>query len=90
MAPPVSDALGSTGPVKSSNTVAVSDTTPRREVGLRAGSPEPLANTGVRVGPQVTMALGALLAGLLLVVATRRQQRQGGYQQGLVSGTAIE
>lgn len=72
--PAVSEAVGTTGPVSPSDAVAVGDTTPRREGGARAGSPHPLASTGVALGPQVAAALAALLVGLLLVGATRRRQ----------------
>ncbi|MEO6881788.1 MAG: LPXTG cell wall anchor domain-containing protein [Mycobacteriaceae bacterium] len=74
--PTVTDAVGTTGPVSPSDAVAVGDTAPRREGGARAGSPQPLANTGATVGLQVAAALAALLVGLLLVGATRRRQQR--------------
>lgn len=75
VAPTVSDAVGTTGPVSPAVAVTVGDTAPRRDVGAQAGSPRPLAHTGVAVGPQVAIALAIVLAGLLIVGVTRRRHQ---------------
>lgn len=69
----VSDGVGSAGPVSASSAAVVRETAPRPETGVQAGSP--LANTGVAVGPQVTVAMPTLLTGLLLVGVTRRRRQ---------------
>lgn len=68
------DAVGSTGPVSSSDAVAVGETAPRPEAGAQEVSPQPLANTGVDVGPLLGAALTTLLAGLLLLGVGRRRR----------------
>ncbi len=74
VAPTVSDAVASTGPVSSSDAVAVGATAPRPATGAQEVSPQALANTGVDVGPLLGAALTTLLAGLLLLGVSRRRR----------------